>query len=70
MKKVAVKQYPEVVQERVSADHLNSRTTLFDLEGFDKNIDPETVEVIRKRVQIYLESWVRPNLEKAINELK
>ena len=70
MKKVAVRQYLEVVQERLSAEHLNTRTALFDLEGFDKKIDPETVGVIRERVHIYLESWVRPNLEKAINKLK
>ncbi len=70
MKKAAIRQYLEVVQERLSANHLDTHTTLFDLEGFDKKIDPETVEVIRERVQIYLESWVRPNLERAINELK
>ena len=70
MKKAAIRQYLEVVQERLSENHLDTHTTLFDLEGFDKKIDPETVEVIRERVQIYLESWVRPNLERAINELK
>lgn len=70
MKKVATRQLLEEVQERLSADHLDTHTTLFDLEGFDKKIDPETVEVIRKRVHIYLESWVRPNLEKAIDALK
>ncbi len=56
MKKAAIRQYLEVVQERLSANHLDTHTTLFDLEGFDKKIDPETVEVIRERVQIYLES--------------
>lgn len=70
MKKVATRQLLEVVQERLSADHLDNYTCLFDLVGFDKAIDPETAEVIRNRVHIYLETWVRPNLEKAINELK
>lgn len=35
-----------------------------------KKIDPQTVEVVRKRLNIYLESWVRPLLEKSIDKLK
>ena len=70
MKRVAMKQWLEEVQEKISADHLDNMTNIFDLEGFDKKIDPQTVEVIRERVNIYLGSWVRPLLEKSIDELK
>lgn len=70
MKRVAMKQWLEEVQEKISADHLDNLTNIFDLEGFDKKIDPQTVEVIRERLNIYLGSWVRPLLEKSIEELK
>lgn len=65
-----MKQWLEEVQEKISADHLDNMTNIFDLEGFDKRIDPQTVEVIRERLNIYLGSWVRPLLEKSIDELK
>lgn len=65
-----MKQWLEEVQEKISADHLDNMTNIFDLEGFDKKIDPQTVEVIRERLNIYLGSWVRPLLEKSIDELK
>lgn len=70
MKRVAMKQWLEEAQEKISADHLDNLTNIFDLEGFDKKIDPQTVEVIRERLNIYLGSWVRPLLEKSIEELK
>ena len=70
MKKVAMKQWLEEVQEKITTDHLDNLTNIFDLEGFDKRIDPQTVEVIRERLNIYLGSWVRPLLEKSIDELK
>lgn len=70
MKRVAMKQWLEEVQEKISADHLDNMTNIFDLEGFDKRIDPQTVEGIRERLNIYLGSWVRPLLEKSIDELK
>lgn len=70
MKKAAAKQWLEEVQERLSTDHLDNHTNLFDLVGISEKIDPQTVEIIRRRVNIYLESWIRPNLERAIDELK
>lgn len=70
MKKAAAKQWLEEVQERLSTDHLDNHTSLFDLVGIGEEIDPQTVEIIRRRVNIYLESWIRPNLERAIDELK
>lgn len=65
-----MKQWLEEAQEKISADHLDNLTNIFDLEGFDKKIDPQTVEVIRERLNIYLGSWVRPLLEKSIDDLK
>jgi len=70
MKKAATRQWLEDVQEHLSTDYLDNRTGLFSSEGFDKRIDPETVAIIRQRINLYLESWVRPNLGKAIDELK
>lgn len=70
MKKAAAKQWLEEVQEHLSTYYLDKHTGLFNLEGFDKRIDPETVAIIRQRINLYLESWVRPNLERAIDELK
>ena len=65
-----IEQKLEDVYVRLSADYLDEMTTLFSLEGFDKNIDPETVAVVRSRVNTYLKTWILPKIEKVIDELK
>ncbi len=69
MKKVAMKQWLEDAQEHLSKEHLNNETGIFCREEIGDKIDPHTVEVLHRRLEIYLSTWVRPLLEKSISEL-
>jgi hypothetical protein len=58
-----IKQRKADLHERIRPEYLFIYTTIFKNPIGEPNLDPYTVEQIKKRLKIYFDSWVKEEAE-------
>ena len=65
----AIKQIVLNIDENLSSDHLENRTSIFMNKPSEKKFDEYTAQKIKENFLFWSDSWIKPELRKVIKIL-